>query len=48
MKADANQKYTKIDNIAFILLVLLLSYFLPVHVICWNFVLIIAQIDGCG
>ena len=34
MKADANQKHTKIDNVAFILLVLLLSYFLPVHVIC--------------
>ena len=48
MKADANQKHTKIDNKAFILLVLLLSYFLPVCVIRWNFVLIIAQIDGCG
>ena len=26
MKADANRKYTKLDNIAFILFVLLLSY----------------------
>ena len=48
MKADANQKHTKIDNIAFILLVLLPSYYLLVHVICLNFVLVIVQIDGCG
>ena len=48
MKADANQKHIKINNIAFILLVLLLSYYLLVHVICWDFVLIIVQIDGCG